>query len=177
MRLTFSLMALALTAACGGAGGSVATVSSGSGSGASAPIAIEDLPQIAVSEAPSTTFASMLNDVRSNAGAGPVTYNERLGTAARRHANDMHANNFFSHVGSDGSEFWERIDDTGYEYRWAGENIARGQSDEAAVLQAWQNSTTGHRENNENVRAEHFGLAKAGDGSRRYWVLVLADPR
>ena len=88
----------------------------------------------------------------------------------------MHANDFFSHTGSDGSDLGDRLREVGYAYSWAGENIAQGQQDEAAVLAAWQASTTGHRENNERARAEHFGLAKAGDGGRRYWVLVLADP-
>ncbi|MEL6683699.1 MAG: CAP domain-containing protein [Pseudomonadota bacterium] len=157
-----------LTAACGGSGGSV--------SNGTPPVPIEDLPDVAVSDAPSATFAGMLNGVRSSAGVGSVSYDQRLGAAARRHANDMHANDFLSHTGSDGSDLGDRLREVGYAYSWAGENIAQGQQDEAAVLAAWQSSTTGHRENNERARAEHFGLAKAGDGGNRYWVLVLADP-
>ncbi|PJI86084.1 Cysteine-rich secretory protein family protein [Yoonia maricola] len=168
MKRVLSIAALGLAAACGGAGGST--------SNASDTIAIEDLPQIAVSEAPSTTFTSMLNGVRSDAGVGSVSYNAQLGTAARRHANDMHANEFFSHTGSDGSTIGERVNDAGYAFSWVGENIAKGQANEAAALASWQSSTTGHKENNEMARAEHFALAKAGTGENQYWVLVLADP-
>ena len=172
MKAAFSIMALCFAAACGGAGGSTSTIST-----SSAPIAIEDLPQIAVSDAPSETFTSLINDVRSDAGVQPLSYDTRLGAAARRHANDMHANDFFEHQGSDGSTVGTRVSDEGYSYWSVGENIAWGHSNEAAVLQGWQESTTGHRENNENSQFEHFGLAKAGDSSNRYWVLVLADPR
>ncbi len=172
MKTALSIAAICFTAACGGAGGSMSTMSV-SNSGA---IPSADQPQIAVSQTPSANIQSMLNNVRSNAGVGAVSYDSRLGAAARRHANDMHANDFFSHVGSDGSRLGERVSDAGYNYRWAGENIARGQQSEASVLNAWQNSS-GHRENNEDPRAEHFGLAKAGSGSNLYWVLVLADPR
>ena len=70
----------------------------------------------------------------------------------------------------------DRVRDAGYAFSWVGENIAKGQQDEAAALASWQGSTMGHRENNEKARAEHFGLAKAGDGGNRYWVLVLAAP-
>jgi uncharacterized protein YkwD len=163
--------AIFLTAACGGAGGSTVDVSQNF-------IPIEDLPQIAISEAPSATFESMLNNVRSNAAisAGPVTYNSLLGQAARRHANDMHANDFFDHEGSDGSNIGKRVSDTGYQYSYVGENIAWGQQSEAAALADWQSSTEGHKENNELVRHEHFALAKAGSGQNTYWVLVLADP-
>lgn len=172
MKTALSIVAIYLLAACGGAGGAGSNVSVSQNN-----IPIEDIPQIAISQAPSSTFESMLNDVRSNVSAGPVTYNDLLGQAARRHANDMHANDFFDHEGSDGSDIGERVSDTGYRYSWVGENIAWGQQSEAAALVAWQNSTTGHRENNENPRHEHFALAKAGSGQNTYWVLVLADPR
>lgn len=169
MKFALSLMALALAAACGGSGGGTSDVSQTN-------ISIESIPQIAISQAPSANFESMLNNVRSNVGADPVTYNGLLGQAARRHANDMHANDFFAHTGSDGSTIGTRVSDTGYRYSWVGENIAWGQQSEAAALDAWQRSTTGHKENNENPRHEHFALAKAGSGQNTYWVLVLADP-
>lgn len=170
MRPVLPLAAICLTAACGGAGGSTSDVSVSRG-----VLTIEDQPQIAISEAPSTTFESMLNGVRGEVGANPVSYESRLGSAARRHANDMHANDFFSHTGSDNSDVGLRVRETGYRHRYVGENIAKGQQSEASVLDDWQDST-GHRKNNENPEFEHFGLAKAGSGRDLYWVLVLADP-
>ena len=171
MKAALSISALCFVAACGGPGGSTTSLST-----STAPTAIEDLPQIAVSDAPSATFESMLNGVRSANGVGSVSYNTRLGAAARRHANDLAENMIWSHTGSDGSKIGDRVRDAGYSYSWVGENIARGQSNEQQALDGWMNSTTGHRENNLKPRAEHFALAKADGALGRYWVLVLADP-
>lgn len=125
---------------------------------------------------PQPDISSMLNGVRSGAGAGALTYDSRLGVAANRHANDMAANNFFSHTGSDGSTVGQRVTDAGYQWNRVGENIARGQVDEQAVLDAWMNSS-GHRANNLDPRFEDFALAKADSARGPYWVLVLARER
>jgi uncharacterized protein YkwD len=130
----------------------------------------------AISEAPSRTFDSMLNSVRAANGAGPVTYDARLGRAAEGHAEDMLQNNFFSHTGSDGSSAGDRIRAEGYNWRTWGENIARGQRDEEAVLRAWVNSP-GHQRNNVDPAFEDFAIAKTGTGSQQYWVLVFATER
>lgn len=175
MKRAFSIAALCLVAACGGAGGSTTSLSTSSSSGLNA-VPIDSLPQVAVSQTPSQTFTSMLNGVRSGAGAGALSYDGRLGVAANRHANDMVANNFFDHTGSDGSSVGQRVTDAGYSWNLVGENIARGQVDEQAVLDAWMNSS-GHRANNLNPNFEDFALAKANSPLGTYWVLVLARER
>jgi uncharacterized protein YkwD len=136
-------------------------------------IPIDALPQVAVSQTPSQTFDSMLNGVRSNAFVGALTHEPRLGVAAQRHADDMAENNFFNHTGSDDSNVGQRVTDAGYNWNLVGENIARGQVDERAVLDAWMNSS-GHRANNLNPDFEDFALAKANSSRGPYWVLVLA---
>ena len=120
-----------------------------------------------------TSFRGMLNDVRASNGAGPLSYDARLGAAAQGHADDMLANNYFSHTGLNGSSPGDRITATGYVWRTYGENIAKGQTSEEQVLQGWTNSP-GHHANNINPAFEDYALAKAGSGSNTYWVLVLA---
>ena len=44
-----------------------------------------------------------------------LTLNAQLNQAAQRHSDDMATNNIFSHTGSDGSSFGQRIADTGYQ--------------------------------------------------------------
>lgn len=161
------IAALCLAAACGGSTTSFST------SGGSGAIPIDQLPQVAVSQVPSQTFAGMLNGVRSADGVGSVTHDARLGVAARRHANDMAANNIWGHIGSDGSTVGQRVTDAGYNWNAVGENVARGQADEQAVLDDWMGSTL-HRENNLDPRFEDFALAKANSPRGTYWVLVLA---
>lgn len=178
MKTVVATVAVLLTAACGGAGGSMSNEPSAPTvtSGATPPQAPAIPPPDSVVVTPAGDFAGMLNSVRSNAGSAPVSYDARLGRAAQGHANDMLSNNFFSHTGSNGSSVGDRVTAAGYQWRTVGENIARGQEDEAAVLQAWVNSP-GHQRNNVNPNFEDFALAKAGSGSQQYWVLVFASER
>jgi uncharacterized protein YkwD len=122
------------------------------------------------------SFAGLLNNVRIANSAAPVTFDARLGVAAQTHAEDMLANNYFSHTGLNGSSAGDRVTTAGYEWRTWGENIAQGQSSQTAVLTAWTNSP-GHHANNINPNFEDFGLGKAGTGSNARWVLVLAAER
>lgn len=168
MKTALSIAAILLTISCGSSGGSM---SNGPSASSMVPESLD-----AISDAPSQSFDGMLNNVRAVNGAGAVTYDARLGNAAQGHANDMLANNFFSHTGSNGSSVGDRVTAAGYQWRTVGENIARGQQDEEEVLRAWVNSP-GHQRNNVNPDFEDFALAKAGSGSQQYWVLVLATER
>jgi len=105
--------------------------------------------------------------------AGPVAFDARLANAAQGHADDMRANNYFSHTGLNGSTPGDRITDAGYQWRTYGENIARGQTSEQEVFDAWTNSP-GHHANNINPNFEDFALSKSGTGNNTYWVLLLA---
>ncbi|MDX8349887.1 CAP domain-containing protein [Cognatiyoonia sp. IB215446] len=157
-------------AACssGGGGGSPVDVSS-SGTGPSTP-SLPDTPSV------DGSFQSMLNGVRASNGAAPLTYDARLGRAAQAHANDMLSMGRLTHTGSDGSNAGQRIRREGYDWITWGENVARGQRNEEAVLNAWVNSP-GHQANNVNPNFEDFALAKAGSGSNQYWALVFATER
>lgn len=169
MKTVLSVVAICALSACMSGGGGT-TTSSMNAPGTPPPTAPAPPP------ATGGSFTSMLNGVRADSGAGPVAFDARLGRAAQGHANDMLANDYFSHTGLDGSSAGDRIAAQGYNWSTYGENIAKGQQSEAAVLDAWQNSS-GHRRNNLNPAFEDFGLAKAGSGSNTYWVLVLATER
>lgn len=123
-----------------------------------------------------SSFATMLNGVRADNGAAPLSYDARLRRAAQAHANDMLAMGRMTHRGSDGSDAGQRIRREGYDARTWGENVARGYQTEAVVLNGWVNSPD-HQANNINPDFEDFALAKAGSGSNLYWVLVFAAER
>lgn len=105
---------------------------------------------------------------------GAVAGHALLHEASQRHADDMLANNFFSHTGSDGSSFSQRIRDTGYPGSPVGENIAGGDQDPARVVQRWMNSD-GHCRNIMNGSATEIGVGYSVGGPwGSYWVLKLA---
>ena len=95
----------------------------------------------------------VLNAERDRHGLRPLRLHRRLSVAARRHAQDMAAKNYFDHTSLDGSSFVDRIRRAGYmrgARRWAvAENIAWGSGGQAtprAIGRAWMKSP-GHRAN------------------------------
>jgi uncharacterized protein YkwD len=95
----------------------------------------------------------------------------------------MALNDFFSHVGSNGSTFTERIEATRYQWSNAAENIAAGYSSPEAVVEGWMNSQ-GHRDNILNCALREIGVGYyylANDTGevnyRHYWTQVFATPR
>lgn len=120
----------------------------------------------------------------SNCGAygdfsavGSVSGDENLHQAAQGHADDMANNDFFDHVGSDGSSFSKRMRDAGYTGWPVGENIAAGGTDPGSVVQRWMDSD-GHCRNIMNGSANEIGVGFARNPSSRwgtYWVLKLGQ--
>ena len=96
----------------------------------------------------------LVNDVRASgyacpegdfAAAGPVVDEPALRCAARLHSMDMAQNDFFDHVGSDGSDLVQRVEEQGYlEWSAVGENIAAGYPSPSDTLQQWLDSSQGH---------------------------------
>ena len=114
------------------------------------------------------------------AAAPPLEWNCKLQQAATGHSNDMASNNFFSHTGSNGSGIGQRVSNTGYVYRAAGENIAGGHQSVSAVMQSWLQSTDGHCEAIMNPIFTEIGShlsINSGTRYTRYWTTVFAKPQ
>ena len=105
--------------------------------------------------------------------AGPVSWNDELAAAAQIHSNDMSANSFFSHTGSDNSSLADRVNRIGYKYSTIGENIAMGETQtEELVVEGWMNSP-GHCRNIMHGNFTEMGVAR----SEIYWTQVFGRPR
>lgn len=90
----------------------------------------------------------LTNMERFNNGAlAPLKAAGELNDSSYLHSVAMAERNFFAHCDLDtGKSPWERMEDAGYYWNWAGENIAAGYSTPDAVVTAWMNSA-GHRAN------------------------------
>jgi hypothetical protein len=110
----------------------------------------------------------LINDERAVAGLPPIDLDVRLVAAGRYHSEDMAANRFFSHTGSDGSNFAQRIHREGYPSA-GGETIGAGQRTPAAIVAGWMNSP-GHRAILLGSY-RHVGVGHAAGGSYgNYWT-------
>ncbi len=117
---------------------------------------------------------AITNAERTGAGLGPLECDPGMGRAARLHAQDMCANNYFSHTSQDGRRFSDRMTAEGVTFRAGGENIARGQQTPQSVHNAWMNSP-GHRRNILNDAYGRIGVGYVECGGRPLWVQVFAD--
>ncbi len=116
--------------------------------------------------------AAIVNTIRGQAGAAAVKRSSILDAAAKVHANDMAANNFFGHTGSNGSTVGKRAKKAGYKWCAVSENVGKGYASQASAIEAWRKSQ-GHYRNMVNRKYREFGLARSGDN----WVMVLAAKR
>lgn len=102
---------------------------------------------------------SITNEARHKEGAGEVVLNDKLSQAAILKAQDMFAKNYWAHNSPDGTTPWEFFKRVGYDYTYAGENLARGFTSSGDVVDAWMASPS-HRENmlSSNYREVGFGI-------------------
>ncbi|MFD0810493.1 CAP domain-containing protein [Amycolatopsis umgeniensis] len=108
----------------------------------------------------------LVNSERADAGCSPVSNESHLAAAAQGHSDDMSARNYFSHTTPEGTTFDQRIRAAGYDKPGA-ENIAKGQSNAAKVMDAWMNSE-GHRANILNCKLKKIGVGVNTKGM--YWT-------
>jgi uncharacterized protein YkwD len=116
-------------------------------------------------------LAARCNEARARRGLPPLAVDARLAAAAQGHAQDMAAHVMLSHTGSDGSGPADRIERAGYAWAAAGECIAAGQPDAAAVAADW-GADPAHR-------AILLGdYTQVGTGrSGNYWVADFASEK
>ena len=88
----------------------------------------------------------LTNAFRVQKGLSPVIMDYDSRTAASLHSKDMADNSYFSHTSLNGDNLGDRLSDQGINYVSAGENIAVGYRDSVHMVNAWLNSTTGHRD-------------------------------
>ncbi len=89
---------------------------------------------------------SLTNDERTELGLPALKENPRLTVAAEHKAADMFKKDYWSHFAPDGGSPWDFIKGSGYQYEYAGENLAKNFLFSKNVVDAWMNSPT-HREN------------------------------
>ena len=93
-----------------------------------------------------TNVFNATNSERSSYGVLGASWNYKLAQAARAKAQDMIDRDYFSHTTPDGRSPWSFITATGYNYVYAGENLAMNFTDTESIMAAWM-SSGGHRAN------------------------------
>lgn len=120
----------------------------------------------------------LVNDERAARGLPPLKHVALLDDAARYHATDMAADDYFKHDSYDrsgGDLVWtcdwaERVQSYYSGASYLAENIAAGYQTPASVMNGWMNSQ-GHRNNILSTSSREIGVGYYRGGSwGRYWV-------
>lgn len=101
---------------------------------------------------------TLVNQKRVESGLTPLNISSELSTAATQKASDMLSQDYWAHISPTGTTPWEFINTSGYEYLYAGENLARNFMTSEEVVEAWMNSPT-HRANILKAEYTDIGLA------------------
>src|ERR1035437_764129 len=115
----------------------------------------------------------LTNQERQDNNIGALTDNSELDLAAANKAADMFSKDYWAHNAPDGTTPWTFIKAAGYNYVYAGENLARGFNSTSDVATAWMNSPE-HRQNVLSPNYQNVGFAVAsGKLSGEDTVLVV----
>jgi len=104
-----------------------------------------------------TTLIGLVNKERVSLGFNPLTEDLKLSQAAYLKASDMIAKDYFAHQTPEGFSPWYWFKKVGYDYKYAGENLAIGFLDSGEVHQAWLDSLS-HKNNLLNPKYEEIGI-------------------
>jgi hypothetical protein len=132
--------------------------------------------QLAAQDTISNEVVRLINAARSAAGAPSLFWNEQLAAAALDHSRDMARQGTLSHVGSDGSQFWERAARAGYVMVTGAQNVlARADLSAQNTVGQWQQNEANNA-NLLNPDYQEVGFAFArGDNGTVYYTLLLGQ--
>ncbi len=105
-----------------------------------------------------TYLVELTNQKRSEQGLAPLNVDSLLTEAARAKAADMFSQDYWAHNSPTGRKPWWFFNNVGYDYVYAGENLARDFMEGDSIVDAWMKSPT-HRDNIINENYDDIGIA------------------
>jgi hypothetical protein len=122
-----------------------------------------------------TQLLTDTNSERTSNNLSALTLNTKLSQAAYLKADDMFSKQYWAHNAPDGTTPWHWFDQVGYNYEYAGENLAKNFTSSSATLTAWMASPE-HRANILNNHYTDVGFAVVtGELQGQETLLVVAE--
>lgn len=116
------------------------------------------IDQALASSITSSNIVALTNQERNSLGLNTLNTNAQLSAAALAKANDMFEKQYWDHFGPNGETPWQFIRAAGYNYVYAGENLAKGFQTAEGVHEAWMASPT-HKANIVSPNYKDIGVA------------------
>lgn len=125
-------------------------------------------------EIASSVLIDLTNESRLAYNQHPLVRSAKLDQAAQLKGEDMASKEYFSHNSPDGVTPWHWFKMAGYNFLYAGENLAINFTDSADVEEAWLNSPT-HRANIMNVEFREIGVATVRGYYKNYPTIYIVQ--
>jgi len=156
-------------------------INAGSSDSSGSPGSSNNLPSSdSVVEAFNTenNLLSIINQTRAKNGTRQLAINAALSNIARDRSTDMLTRNYFSHITPDGKNIFMILNENGYSWQLAGENIFEcspaANGTETAIFNIWMSSPS-HRDNILNVNFSQFGIGIIDISGIRAATMVFSN--
>jgi len=117
----------------------------------------------------------LVNHARSQEGIIELPENETLDKIAQDKLEDMIKNNYFAHTSPKGVTPWSWYEKEGYDYKYAGENLAISFLTAENQHKAWMESLT-HKKNIMNPQFQEIGVAVgAGEINNQMAIITVQE--
>ena len=116
----------------------------------------------------------LTNQSRVEADTVRLSRNSLLDKAARMKAEHMAEEGYFAHYSPTGVTPWHWFTEVGYNYQYAGENLAVHFTDSEAVVESWLNSPS-HRDNIINNSFTEIGVGTAKGRYQGYETVFVVQ--
>jgi len=137
------------------------------------PGQVINIPNIDEYKALETEVVRLVNVERARAGLPALTQNWELSRVARYKSQDFINRNYFSHDSPTYGSPFDMLRSFGILFSAAAENIARGQSSPATVMNSWMGSA-GHRANILSSLYNKIGVGVARDSrGTLFWTQMF----
>ncbi len=103
-------------------------------------------------------IVELTNKQRQEQGLSVLQHSKILDTSALKKAQDMIKYNYFAHTSPNNIKPWKWFKDVGYNYTFAGENLAMNFIEAEDAISAWMDSPT-HRDNILSKNYNEIGIA------------------
>ena len=134
---------------------------------------IIEAKEVEASDITPEKLIELTNKERRMYGLNELTYSAELSSAALAKANNMLSLQYWDHYGPNGETPWQFIRGAGYDYIYAGENLAKGFSTSEGVVEAWMASPS-HKANIVSANYKEIGItAVRGELLGRQTILVV----
>jgi uncharacterized protein YkwD len=156
-------------------------INAGSSDSSGSPGSSNNLPSSdSVVEAFNTenNLLSIINQTRAKNGTRQLAINAALSNIARDRSTDMLTRNYFSHITPDGKNIFMILNENGYSWQLAGENIFEcspaANGTETAIFNIWMSSPS-HRDNILNGNFSQVGIGIIDISGIRAATMVFSN--